>query len=274
MFKRKDAYRDKSINGFNNILVDLKPKRSNSEVYINSKIDVTNFVKYIDELKKDSPVTYFHGMAMVIAKTIYSKPLLNRFVVNRNIYMHKNVSLAFVAKEEFTDGAMEILTIIKVNKDDTLLDISKLIKEKVNQIRNKKDIGGANNIVDKVGNLYKPIRVMIVGTLKFLDRKGLLPKSLTDENIYYSSAILSNLGTFKVGAIYHNLTDFGTSSSLITFGQIVDEGKRKYMEIGITIDERIADGFYFCKALKLIEYLFNNPKLLMDKASKKVDIKK
>ena len=36
---------------------------------------------------------------------------------------------------------------------------------------------------------------------------------------------------------------------------------------GATLDERIADGFYFCRALKAIEYLFSNPKLMMEKAS-------
>ena len=46
------------------------------------------------------------------------------------------------------------------------------------------------------------------------------------------------------------------------------------MNFGATLDERIADGFYFCKALKLIEYMCANPELLMEKASKKVSIDK
>ena len=111
-----------------------------------------------------------------------------------------------------------------------------------------------------------------VNTLKWLDKHGWLPKSITDDNLYYSSAILSNIGTFKVGAIYHNLTNFGTASSLITFGEIVEENGRWYMEMGATIDERIADGFYFCKALKLIEYIFDTPELMLEEAGKKVSI--
>ena len=112
-----------------------------------------------------------------------------------------------------------------------------------------------------------------MGIVKFLDRHGMLPKSVTDGNIYYSSAILSNLGTFKVGRIYHNLADFGTASSLITFGEIREEKGRKYMEIGSTIDERIADGFYFCVTQELVEYLFENPEELNGKVSTKVHVK-
>ena len=40
--------------------------------------------------------------------------------------------------------------------------------------------------------------------------------------------------------------------------------------MGATLDERIADGFYFCKALKLIEYMFSNPEVMMKPASEKV----
>ena len=42
------------------------------------------------------------------------------------------------------------------------------------------------------------------------------------------------------------------------------------MEMGATIDERIADGFYFCKALKLIEYIFETPELMLEPAGEKV----
>ena len=45
------------------------------------------------------------------------------------------------------------------------------------------------------------------------------------------------------------------------------------LDIGITIDERIADGFYFAKSLKLLEYIFENPDTLEDSADTLYDIK-
>ena len=59
---------------------------------------------------------------------------------------------------------------------------------------------------------------------------------------------------------------------MIMFGEITEENGKWYMELGITIDERIADGFYFCKALKLIEYIFETPELLLEPAGKKVQM--
>lgn len=272
---RRDAYKVKDIHGVQNILIDFKPNRCDSAVYMNRKIDMTNFVKFIKEKKKDiDGLTFYHGIVDVMAKTIYSRPYMNRFIAGRTMYMHKDVSLAQTIKVEFEDNSIEMLMVLNIDPEDTLEDISRKTKEKVDTIRQKKlqSKGNANGAADTLGKLPKFLRVPVVGLLKCLDSHGMLPKSITDDNLYYSSAILSNIGTFKVGAIYHNLTNFGTASSLITFGEIVEENGRWYMEMGATIDERIADGFYFCKALKLIEYIFDTPELMLEPAGKKVSI--
>ena len=251
---------------------DFKPNRCDSAVYMNRKLDVTEFVKYMKKLKKEHEhVTFFHGLVFLLGKTLYSRPKMNYYVQDRKMFMHDDVSIAFVAKEKFEDDSVELLTVVKIAEDATVLDISDYVYEKVKKIRSANH-GGLDNFVDKVGNLPNIIRVPLIELLKFMDRKGCLPKSLVEDNLYYSSAIVSNLGTFKTGAIYHNLTNFGTASSLITFGEIVEENGKYMMEIGATIDERIADGFYFVKALKLLEYMFKNPEVLMEPAAKHVDI--
>lgn len=272
---RRDGYKVKDIHGEQNILIDFKPNRCDSAVYINQKIDMTNFVKFMKKKKKEiEGLTYYHGLVNVMAKVMYSRPYLNRFIAGRTMYMHNEVSLAQVVKEKFEDDSIEMIMVLNIDPEDTLLDISRKTKEKVEAIRNKKASGkkDANSAADFIGKLPKILRIPITDLLKWFDKHGWLPKSLTEENIYYSSAILSNLGTFKVGGIYHNLTNFGTSSSMIMFGEITEENGKWYMELGITIDERIADGFYFCKALKLIEYIFETPELLLEPAGKKVQM--
>lgn len=272
---RRDGKRVRDIHGFQNILIDFKPNRCDSVVYMNVDIDMTNFVKYMRDLKKEhKDLTFFHGLVQLMGKTVYSRPYLNRFIANSTMYEHNKVQLASTIKEEFSDGSVEALMVIDVEPDDTLLDISKKTHEKVDRIRHKQS-SDIDSTADMVGKLPLYLRKIVTGFLKWLDKHGWLPKSLMDDNIYYSTAILSNLGTFKTNGIYHNLTNFGTSSMLITFGEIKEVSKGKWMmNFGATLDERIADGFYFCKALKLIEYMCANPELLMEKASKKVSIDK
>ncbi len=275
---RRDGYKVKNIHGMQNILIDFKPNRCDSAVYMNAKIDMTNFVKFINKKKKDiEGLTFYHGIVDVMAKTLYSRPYMNRFIANRTMYMHKDVKLAQTIKVEFADDSVESLIVLKIDENDTLEDISIKTKERVEKIRKSKEATekgkkSANDAADTLGSLPKFLRVPVVGILKWLDKHDWLPKSIIDDNLYYSSAILSNIGSFKVGGIYHNLTNFGTASSLITFGEIKEENGKWSMEMGATIDERIADGFYFCKALKLIEYIFENPELMMEPAGKKVSI--
>ena len=272
----RKGHKVKDVTGLQNILFDLKPNRCEAEVYMSADIDVTEFVKYIKKVKEtNKDVTLFHGFVCIIGKTFYQFHKLNRFVQNRTLFEHDNVDIAFVAKAEFNDSSEEYMTCLRIEEDDTLIDISKKISENVNKIRDKKssaNTDGANNVVDKIGHLWRPLRSFIVGILKWVDRVFGLPGSIADSNIYYSSVIVSNLGTFKVPGIYHNLANLGTSSGLVTFGDVKEVNGKYMMNFGATLDERIADGFYFCKALKGIEYLFAHPELMMEPASKKFEM--
>lgn len=281
---RRDAKRVKDINGMFQIMLDLKPNRCDSDVFINQKMDVTNLVKYVEKKKKEgSDITYFHTFLTAIGKTMYNRPKLNRFIANRHVYEHNEIVISFVAKVSFSDKAEEMMIMVPFNENDNLFSISQLIMSKVNKVRGsnlKKE--GANDAIDVLGKLPNIIRVPIVGLFKFLDSRGMLPDFLIKDNLYYSSMIVSNLGSIKCGAIYHNITNFGTCSSLATIGEIKDQiviidGKeqvRKIVEFGINIDERIADGFYFAKSIKMLEHILENPELLEDKISTKVEVEK
>ena len=272
----RKGHKVNDVTGMQNIMFDLKPNRCEAEVFMTSDVDVTKFVKYIKKLKEtDEDITFFHGFVHIMGKLLYEYPKLNRFVQNRTLYEHDDITIAFVAKAKFNDKSEEFMTCLPIDKNDTIMEVSKKIKDKIEKIRAKKsDIAtdGANNVVDKLGHVWRPLRSFVVGILKWIDRKFGLPDSIADENIYYSSMIVSNIGTFRVPGIYHNLANLGTSSGLVTFGDIKENDGKYTMNLGITLDERIGDGFYFCRALKAIEYLFDNPELMMEAASKHFEL--
>ena len=247
MKKYGGAHRVKNVTGMAQISIDLKPNRSVSDVYINQRMDLTELAKYIEKKKKAGEgVTYFHAFLAAIGKTVYNRPKLNYFVANRHI--------------------------------------GEKVSKKVESFRKKHaggvDKKGANSAIDILGKMPNLIRVPLVGFLKWTDEKGLLPASLAEDNLYYSTMIVSNLGSIGCGAIHHNITDFGNSSSLLTMGEIEDhevikDGKkevRKICEWGMNFDERIADGYYFAKSAKVLQYLLSNPELLEEPASQKLDL--
>lgn len=287
MGDRKDAKKVRNLDGLHNVMIDIKPERCDSDVYMNKEIDVTKLIKYVEKYKEEHPddkITYFHAFAMAFAKTIYNKPLLNRFVANRTFYDRNDVIIAFVAKIAFEEDSEEVMINIKVDKDDNIFTLRDKITKRVAKIRNSKKgekKENTNNIVDVVGKLPKLIRMIVTGTLKFLDKHGWLPEFITKDNLYYSSVILSNLGNFKIGSIYHNIVNFGTSSIIATMGMIhkskvIDkDGKEKIIDVcdfGVNMDERIADGYYFAKSIKVLEYILDNPELLEDRADARIEI--
>lgn len=46
---------------------------------------------------------------------------------------------------------------------------------------------------------------------------------------------------------------------------------KETIDLGLTIDERIADGFYYSRTIKLLKHLLHNPELLELPADKEVD---
>ena len=286
---RKDARRlsKKEMTGMAYINCDLKKKRAYREVFMNMPMDVTEMIKYVNKhnaSKKDIHITYFHVFCTAIAKTIYNYPNLNIFSMNGNFYMRNDVVLSFVAKKDFTAESKEVMQMLKVREDDNIFTLSEKISGGVKKARTGEgsDSGG-DNLVDSVGHLPTFLRRPVVGIFKFLDRHDLLPTSLTSEILYYSSVILSNIGTLNSKrGIYHDLTDFGTNSILATMGKIYkqeiinDDGKkeiRDFCDFGLTLDEGIGDGFYFIKAVNFLEYLLKNPKLLEGPANEKIEVK-
>ena len=43
------------------------------------------------------------------------------------------------------------------------------------------------------------------------------------------------------------------------------------LDVGITLDERIADGYYYAKTVRLLKKLIENPELLDRPANEEVD---
>ena len=136
---RKDARRVKNINGMEQLMLDIKPSRADSDVFLKQDYDVTKLVNFVDKAKKEGKeYTYFHAFVTAIAKTIYNRPKLNRFIANRHVYEHNDVVISFVAKVSFEDQAEEVMLLIPIEVDDNIESICEKIKTKVKNIREKK----------------------------------------------------------------------------------------------------------------------------------------
>lgn len=270
--KRKDATLIKEQDPFHSIVPYVMPKRTEAEVSTTATFDITKLLKFIKDSNEKNGTNYklFHCICTAVAKTIYHRPKLNIFIAGRKFWMRNDITLSFVAKQQFKDGADETLMTLKVKEDMNLDDISRIILGDVKKARSS----GSNDLdktMEFVGKLPRFVLEILFWVLSRLEYHGIFPESLQKGDPNYTTCLLSNLGSIGADSCYHHLSNYGTNSMMITIGTMYKENKRDKVQATVTLDERIADGFYFAKSLKLIEHLLEKPELLMKEIKEPVE---
>lgn len=281
---RKNAYKKKrgdrrdgrwlrDLDGMHLIMPFLFPKRTESEVYLLEQVDVSNLVKYVEAKNAANPemkTTAFHLMVAAMAKTLHFRPYLNRFIAGGRVYERFEKTISFMVKRKFEDHAEESIMILKTRPDMTLNEISRKIIGDSEKLR-KEDTSDVNGMMDTVGKWPRWFNRIFFALVRTADYYGLMPDSVMEGDPDYTSVLVSNLGSIKCDAPYHHLNNYGTNSIVICIGEIhkapvVDEDGNvtvaDVVNLGCTLDERIADGFYFARSIKFIKYLLANPELL------------
>ena len=265
----------RDVPGLTTLMIHIMDKRTDSEVFLNDKIDVTELLKFLEKKNAQHPdykTTVFHCFILAIGRMIRERPKMNRFIQGRRMYERYDISLSFVAKRRFSDHAEEALMFFTPKDDDTIDSFSYHIAGEVKEMRKSEhSTGGIDSVIDGFAKIPRLLLIPVIGLIRIMDFWGVNPKALTDGDTNYSTVLLSNLGSIKGPAVYHHLNNYGSNSIMVTIGTIhkeemvMDDGSkqiRDVVEIGATIDERIADGFYFVRSLKLVKYIFAHPELL------------
>ena len=279
---RRDGTRITELDGFHSIVPYVMPKRTEAEVSSLETFDITDLLAYLHRRNaaEGTELKLFHAFCTAAARTIYLRPKMNIFIAGRRFWQRKDITLSFVAKQRFEDEAVETLLFLTVKPEMNLDDISKIILGDVKKARENK-----GNDLDKtmqfVGRLPRFVLEILFGVLRFFEYHGIMPVSLAKGDPNYSTAILSNLGSIGAGAPYHHLSNYGTCSIIVTIGtchkercRMPDgtEAERDILNATFTLDERIADGFYFAKSLRITKFLLEHPEYLTQQISAPVPV--
>ena len=272
---RKDARWVREVTGLQTVMAHLMPNRTDCEVYLQDTIDITELMAYLEAANAQHPeykTTLFHCFVAVLARMVRERPLMNRYIQGRRTYERFDVSLAFVCKRRFTDHSEEALMFLTPKDTDTITEISKKIIGDVRETRKSEHAtGGIDSLLDIFAKIPRPLLMFVIYLIRVMDFWGISPDFLTDGDPNYATVFFSNLGSIKCPSVYHHLNNYGTNSIMITIGTIRKEQRmmpdgtsqvRDVVDIGATLDERIADGFYFARSLKLVRYICDHPELL------------
>jgi hypothetical protein len=267
---RRDGALLRDIDAMHYVMPLMYPNRCDNEAYMKLNIDISGTEEYIREYNKnhpDSRIAIFDVVIAAALKCIRLRPQMNRFIANQTMYQRNNITAAFTVKKDFRDDGDETLARIVAEDSDNLEAISRKVRQQIALCKTQDDESTeAMNVIMKL-----PGKHLIGAIARFLDKHGWMPQSVIATDPYQCSVVLTNLGSIGMDIGYHHLMNWGTNSIFIIVGtkktntHVDPEGKvttTRELDLAFTIDERISDGFYYARSLKLIKQLIENPKLM------------
>ena len=270
---RKDGTLLRNVDPMHFIVPLLYPNRCDNEAFISERIDLTNAEKWLQEKNTSNPEYAYNLFQLIVTamlRVLTLRPKMNRFIANKNLYQRNEVSASFVVKKLFKDNGAEALAFIHAKDSDTIDTIHDAIYKQVSFCRgDKADSSSAS--MEMFNKMPRFISKTLIACIRWLDKHGWVPTSLIATDPYYSSVVLTNLGSIKLHSGYHHLTNWGTNSVFVAIGEkklrpFYDEAGHVTMkmsvDLGLTIDERLADGYYYSKTVRLLRKLLENPELL------------
>ncbi len=274
---RKDATWIRDADPLHSFMPYLLLGRTDNEALLNDDLDLTKVNQYLEKKNADQPdfkYTIFHVVLAALAKTIYLRPAMNRFLQGHRLYQRNDISFSFVVKRAFSDAAQEALVIMKVDPESDVSPMEQVysrVKREVNFVRKENKSDGTTDVISILNKIPRPLLRLVARFLFWLEYHGWVPSELLKIDPYHATCFVSNLGSIKMTASYHHLIDWGTNSFFVIIGEkkwqpvFQKDGSyemKEMLPLGFTIDERISDGFYFANSIKVLRKILQNPELL------------
>ena len=277
--RRKDGVELKKIDPLFKLIPNIMMERDDSQVYFSDDIAISKMQDYIAK-KAEEGITIsmldiiFAGIVRIIAE----RPKLNRFAMRGRLYARKGISISIAIKKNLTDEGEE--TTIKVPFDGTenIFEVKEKLQSLISQNKEIEEQNDTDKTVKILSKIPASFLRNAVGFLKYLDKRGKLPRFLIDVSPFHTSCFVTNVGSLGIDSIYHHLYNFGTTSMFFAIGR----KKKSYMfeddeiheeksiNIAFVGDERICDGYYYAHSFRQLSKYLKKPELLEEKLEKVV----
>ena len=274
---RRDGYYLKNLDSMHIIMPFVMPHRCANEAVVGEEIDISAVVDYVQKRnaqeQPDFKYTWFHVICAALAKTLILRPKMNYFISGYRLYERKDIELAFTIKRKFEENSEEALAKVVIDKENSnpMDQVYSKVKDYVTKVRVHDKTMGITNQFNFYQVLPRFIFRIFVWLLKVMEYFGIYPQSMAKDDPCYCSVYVTNLGSIKLSADYHHLFEWGNNSFFVVIGEkkmspiFKEDGSyemKPTVKISFTIDERIADGYYYSKSIRLFKYLMAHPELL------------
>ncbi len=279
---RKEGRLLRSLPAFAKFVPFIMPTRNDACNQYEESFEVSDVDRRLRKLRVDGykGIGILHFIIAAYIRGVSMLPGMNRFVVGRRIYARDNIEVVMTVKRSLAIDATETTIKVVFEPTDTIFDVYRKMNEKIDEI---KTVEGNNNTEDVAEAMCKVPRFLLrfaLTILRIMDYFGWLPQSLLDASPFHGSMIITDLGSLRIGPIYHHIYNFGTLPVFISFGakrhayeldrhgNMVD---RKYVDCKFVMDERTVDGHYYAQFLQAFRYICQHPEIVETPPSKVVE---
>lgn len=261
----------------------IYPHRADNEAVVTEQIDLTALNAFLAEKnagRTEDKYTLMHAIVAALTRTITLRPKMNRFIQGNRLYQRNDLTTGFVVKKQFADNGAEALAFLKWGPETTIDTVHEKVMAEIHECRSDK-LDNSTAGMEMFTHLPRWLMRIAMRILFILDYYGRAPYSLVKADPNYSTVFISNLGSIKLNANYHHLSNWGTTSIFLVIGKkhlspIYDEKGNVEMhetvDLSITLDERIADGYYYSKSIQILKHLLQHPELLNERADCEVKL--
>lgn len=279
---RKEGRLLRSLPAFAKFVPFIMPTRNDACNQYEESFEVSDVDRRLCKLRVDGykGIGILHFIIAAYIRGVSMLPGMNRFIVGRRIYARDNIEVVMTVKRSLAIDATETTIKVVFEPTDTIFDVYRKMNEKIDEI---KTVEGNNNTEDVAEAMCKAPRFLLrfaLTILRIMDYFGWLPQSLLDASPFHGSMIITDLGSLRIGPIYHHIYNFGTLPVFISFGakrhayeldrhgNMVD---RKYVDCKFVMDERTVDGHYYAQFLQAFRYICQHPEIVETPPSKVVE---
>lgn len=279
---RKEGRLLRSLPAFAKFVPFIMPTRNDACNQYEESFEVSDVDRRLRKLRVDGykGISILHFIIAAYIRGVSMLPGMNRFIVGRRIYARDNIEVVMTVKRSLAIDATETTIKVVFEPTDTIFDVYRKMNEKIDEI---KTVEGNNNTEDVAEAMCKAPRFLLrfaLTILRIMDYFGWLPQSLLDASPFHGSMIITDLGSLRIGPIYHHIYNFGTLPVFISFGakrhayeldrhgNMVD---RKYVDCKFVMDERTVDGHYYAQFLQAFRYICQHPEIVETPPSKVVE---
>lgn len=245
------------------------PQRIDAVNYTTVKIKCDTIDEFIARERKNGiSYSYMHIIMAAIVRILYIRKKLNRFIMRGSIYQRNTISISMDIKKKLEDDGEQVTLKMFFTGRESIEEVKKIVDDEIAKNLKEDEVHATTKTAGKLIHLPDFMFRWFMAFVRFLDRHGMLPKGLIKASPFHTSCFLTNLKSIKLNYIFHHLYNFGTTTIFISMGKeqvepYVENNKdlkiAKILTFGVSLDERVADGLYMGKSLRLFSDMIKNP---------------